>query len=65
MTVTLQTILFVAGGLWGLASLAFVVALALAAAKHTPDLHSSPQGKGQVRSSGFREHRESKQIQTV
>ena len=49
MTTTLKIILLLAGSLWGLACLVFLVALAAAAAKPTPDVKSSRQTKAQMR----------------
>ncbi len=44
MNPVLQTVLLVAGGLWGLAVMTFVLALAIAAAKHSPELKTSRKG---------------------
>lgn len=65
MTATLQTILLVAGGLWGLAALAFVLALALAASRHSPEVRSPRQGKAQERESVPGKHEPVEQMRSV
>jgi len=45
MTTTMKIILLLGGSIWGLACLAFVVALGLAASKPTPEPKSSRHSK--------------------
>ena len=49
MTPTLKIILLLAGTLWGLACVAFVVALAAAAGRPTPEFKTSRHEKAQLR----------------
>jgi len=49
MIPTLKIILLLAGALWGLASLVFVLALCRGAARPTPEMNCADQWQAQVR----------------
>jgi len=65
MIATLKLILVLAGSLWALGCLIFVVALAAAAGKPAPDIRSGGQGKGRLGGRMVSEARHAERVHTV